>query len=375
MILLALLTPLMAQAAQYQTHKVQRGETLYRLSRVYNVSVDELKRLNSLPNDNLRIGQILKIKPLAVQPRPAPSTPTPPPTPGAAIDQASVQLPDDFYYVVKPQDNLYRISVNHNITLKDMLRWNGLADEMHVIKPGDRIIVRDPAQYNPEDPPAEATQNPPASTQASPPPAISDDIVEKVHIVQPKETLFRIATNNGLTVEELKRLNNLVSNDIRVGQRLFLTPRRPGSEDSAPSPSEIETGLQGSDRIRTDLVMPVDGKVSSEFGIRNGRPHKGIDIGTRAGTPIYAVLDGTVVFSGYQGAYGNVIVLEHPDFVMTVYAHNEKNLVNVGDQVSKGQMIGTIGATGDASGPHLHFEYRIKGKAINPRKVLPFDRH
>ena len=117
--------------------------------------------------------------------------------------------------------------------------------------------------------------------------------------------------------------------------------------------------------------MPVDGKVWSEYGLRNGRPHKGIDIGAKQGTPIYAVLDGTVVYSGVQGAYGNVVVVEHPDFVMTVYAHNEKNLVSVNEKVKQGQQIATVGATGNARGAHVRFEYRLKGKAINPRKVLP----
>jgi len=77
-----------------------------------------------------------------------------------------------------------------------------------------------------------------------------------------------------------------------------------------------------------------------------------------------------VVFAGVQGNYGNVIVIEHPDFVMTVYAHNDANLVKVNDSVKRGQIIAHLGSTGNATGPHLHFEYRIKGKAINPRKVL-----
>jgi murein DD-endopeptidase MepM/ murein hydrolase activator NlpD len=118
--------------------------------------------------------------------------------------------------------------------------------------------------------------------------------------------------------------------------------------------------------------MPTEGKVTSEFGLRHGRPHKGIDIANKTGTPIYAVMDGVVLFSGRQNGYGSVIIVEHPDFIMTVYAHNEINLVREGDKVLQGQQIATMGATGNATGPHLHFEYRIKGNAINPRKVLPF---
>ncbi|MBM4403267.1 MAG: LysM peptidoglycan-binding domain-containing protein [Candidatus Cloacimonetes bacterium] len=375
-LLFLILQSLWAQTTEYQKHTVQKGETLSGLSRKYGVSVDELKRLNNLKTSNLQIGQVLRIKPKPTQAPPPvrDPAPTPPPASPPVTEQMRVQLPEEYYYTVKSQDNLYRISVNNSVKLKDLIVWNGFADENHKIKPGDMIIIKDPSQYEPGAGTPPATQTPPSTPPANPPAAETEDFVERVHVVQPKETLYRIASDNGMTVEELKRLNNLTSNKIKVGQRLYLTPRREGSIDLPPSPGITEPDLEGSERIRTDLIMPVDGSVSSEFGIRNGRPHKGMDIAARTGTPIYAVLDGTVAFSGYQGAYGNVVVLEHPDFVMTVYAHNEKNLVNVGDQVAKGQPIASVGATGDASGAHVHFEYRIKGKAINPRKVLPFDK-
>jgi len=366
-----MILPVLAEVTQYRTHKVERGETLYGLGRKYGVTVNEIKRLNDLTSNNLRIGQVLKIKPLQAVTRPP--VIEPPPTTPPVPERQPVQLPDSYYYTVKPQDNLYRISVNHNIKLKDMLEWNGFADETHTIQPGDRIIVKDPSKFDPNDPENLPQQSPDITTQTSPQTTEREEIVERVHVVQPRETLYRIATDNGMTVEEIKRLNNLRSDDIRVGQKLHLTPRRDVSRGTPPTSGAMEPDPEGRGRIRTDLIMPVDGLVTSEFGIRHGRPHKGIDIAAKTGTPIYAVLDGTVVFVGYQGAYGNVIVLEHPEFVMTVYAHNERNLVSVGDQVTKGQMIATVGATGDASGAHLHFEYRIKGRAINPRNVLPFD--
>jgi len=197
-------------------------------------------------------------------------------------------------------------------------------------------------------------------------------VIERVYIVQRKDTLFKIASENGMTVDELKKLNNLSSNEIKTGQKLYLAGKPRTSSSSAVTERLTDEEVQKRDRIRSDLYMPVEGKVISEYGLRNGRPHKGIDIGAKSGTPIYAVLDGTVVYSGVQGAYGNVVVIEHPDFVMTVYAHNEKNLVSVNDKVTKGQQIATVGSTGNAQGSHLHFEYRLKGKAINPRKVLSF---
>ena len=122
---------------------------------------------------------------------------------------------------------------------------------------------------------------------------------------------------------------------------------------------------------KSKLAIPLIGTVTSEFGLRDGRPHKGIDIASDKGDPIHAALKGKVVYSGTQRGYGNVIILEHDDNTMTVYAHNEANLVRLDEIVNKGQPIATVGQTGTASGPHLHFEYRIKGKAINPREVLP----
>jgi murein DD-endopeptidase MepM/ murein hydrolase activator NlpD len=117
--------------------------------------------------------------------------------------------------------------------------------------------------------------------------------------------------------------------------------------------------------------LPVVGKVTSEFGLRNGRPHKGIDIANKKGTPILAAMAGKVAYSGRQRGYGNVIILEHANSVMTVYAHNETNLVRVDELVKKGQPIATLGSSGVSSGPHLHFEYREQGRAINPRDILP----
>ena len=86
---------------------------------------------------------------------------------------------------------------------------------------------------------------------------------------------------------------------------------------------------------------------------------------------IVSVLPGKVAYSGRQRGYGNVVIIEHANSVMTVYAHNEANLVRVDEVVNQGQPIATLGSSGNSTGPHLHFEYRKNGKAINPRDVLP----
>jgi murein DD-endopeptidase MepM/ murein hydrolase activator NlpD len=113
-----------------------------------------------------------------------------------------------------------------------------------------------------------------------------------------------------------------------------------------------------------ELIWPVSiknkrNRISSRFGTRWYNFHEGIDISAPAGSSIKAAHDGLVVYSGsgYRG-YGNMIVVRG-DQILTVYAHNQKNLVKRGSQVKKGQMIGRVGSTGKATGPHLHFETRI----------------
>lgn len=117
------------------------------------------------------------------------------------------------------------------------------------------------------------------------------------------------------------------------------------------------------------FIWPVEGgQITSPYGWRNGRFHSGIDIGASTGTSILASDNGVVVFEGWDGAYGRSIVIKHGKYY-TRYAHNSANLVSAGDTVSKGQEIARMGATGRATGPHLHFEIRtdgVYGSTINP---------
>ena len=112
-------------------------------------------------------------------------------------------------------------------------------------------------------------------------------------------------------------------------------------------------------------------RVTSEFGRRNGRNHDGIDLSAGADTPIFAVLPGVVITSGYHRAHGNLIVIQHDNDVQTAYSHNKQNFVQIGEEIHQGQMIGTVGNTGRTTGNHLHFEYRIKGIPKNPRLLIP----
>jgi murein DD-endopeptidase MepM/ murein hydrolase activator NlpD len=126
------------------------------------------------------------------------------------------------------------------------------------------------------------------------------------------------------------------------------------------------------------FTFPVSGTVSSPFGKRRdpftgeGGFHHGIDIASSAGSEIFAAAEGRVVFSGWKQGYGNVVTIDHSNGYSTLYAHNEKNLVEVGEEVTADQLIAHVGSTGRSTGPHLHYEVRKNGKAINPEKVTCF---
>jgi len=197
------------------------------------------------------------------------------------------------------------------------------------------------------------------------------------HLVKTKESIHRIAKMYDLSVFDILEYNNLNTYKLEPGMKIMLVAgKTKPAEISKPTekpitPTTGEPIITHPTTAKSKLALPLNGTVTSEFGLRDGRPHKGIDISSDKGNPIHAALKGKVVYSGTQRGYGNVIILEHDDYIMTVYAHNEANLVRLGEKVNKGQPIATVGQTGTASGPHLHFEYRIKGKAINPREVLP----
>jgi murein DD-endopeptidase MepM/ murein hydrolase activator NlpD len=118
------------------------------------------------------------------------------------------------------------------------------------------------------------------------------------------------------------------------------------------------------------LIWPVSGSVVSPFGMRWGRMHEGIDISAGSGTPIVAAAAGTVISAGYLGGYGNLVVVDHGGGLATAYAHLSGYAVGSGQSVSQGQVVGYVGCTGHCYGPHLHFEVRVNGGAVDPLGYL-----
>ncbi|MBA3401906.1 MAG: peptidoglycan DD-metalloendopeptidase family protein [Actinobacteria bacterium] len=118
------------------------------------------------------------------------------------------------------------------------------------------------------------------------------------------------------------------------------------------------------------FIWPVNGTVVSGFGWRWGRMHEGIDITASSGTPNWAAAAGTIIHAGWLGGYGNLVVVDHGNGLATAYAHASVILVGVGQRVSQGETVSLVGSTGNSSGPHLHFEVRVNGVAVDPLLYL-----
>ena len=202
------------------------------------------------------------------------------------------------------------------------------------------------------------------------------------HVVRAGENLFRIGKTYDVSYEELARLNGLRdAGQIRVGQRIFIpaaTRELPVEiitpTESAPEPFSMpETAQQAPwfPSVDQAFLWPISGTVNSGFGPRGSSFHDGIDIAAPEGTPIRAIDSGEVIYSDQLRGYGNMVILRHAGGFISVYAHNERNLVREGQQVSRGETIARVGSTGRVTGPHLHFEIRRDNKAQDPLHYMP----
>lgn len=132
------------------------------------------------------------------------------------------------------------------------------------------------------------------------------------------------------------------------------------------------------ERARVPSVWPTTGRTTDNYGGRSNpfgdnsfEFHSGLDIATAWGTPVVAAGSGTVTFAGWQGGYGQIVILDHGNGLTTRYGHLSRVEVAVGQQLERGQQLGRVGSTGRSTGPHLHYEVRIDDTAVNPRGYLP----
>ncbi|XGV96046.1 MAG: peptidoglycan DD-metalloendopeptidase family protein [Leptolyngbya sp. BL-A-14] len=140
-----------------------------------------------------------------------------------------------------------------------------------------------------------------------------------------------------------------------------------------PPIGSVDSYLPGNSGKFNGYIWPAKGLLTSGFGWRWGRMHKGIDIAAPVGTPVFAAAAGVVITAGWNsGGYGNMVEIQHPDGSVTLYAHNSRLIVREGQQVAQGQQIAEMGSTGYSTGPHSHFEVHLPGQgAVNPMAHLP----
>lgn len=254
-----------------------------------------------------------------------------------------------------------------------------------------------------------------------------------IYVVEPGDCLSIIAEKNNMTVEDIKEMNPTIEsdNDIYYDDRLNITVPRAAvqilvkkqetykedyneevvyEDDSSMYIGETAVVQEGSPgkHIVTDLVTYKDDiacdreqleetievaavaqvvrrgtkskptymypvtnwYVTSPFGSRWGRLHAGIDVGIPTGTTVRASRGGRIINAGWLGGYGNCVMIDHGDGVVTVYGHLSDFTCTVGDYVDQGQQIALSGNTGRSTGPHLHYEMRVNGSAVDPAPYL-----
>ncbi len=197
----------------------------------------------------------------------------------------------------------------------------------------------------------------------------SDDPAPNEYIVQQGDNIHLIAFALETTPKAIGRANPWVNpRQLAPGMRLTV-PRSARGDAFAGGDHESEA-----DAIQprsADFIWPLRKyRVSSRFGRRWGRLHAGIDLRAPKGTPVRAAAAGRVIFSGFRGAYGNKIIISHGRGVETVYAHNSRNLVKRGQRVKQGEIIANVGRSGNATGYHVHFEFRRYGRALDPVRQI-----
>ncbi len=141
----------------------------------------------------------------------------------------------------------------------------------------------------------------------------------------------------------------------------------------AKSLATMATGAPTGNLNGLALAVPVNGSISSRFGSRGGSrssAHTGLDISTSSGTGIRPVAAGTVIYAGYRGSYGNLLIIDHGNGVQSYYAHCSALYVSTGQQVGADSTIAAVGSTGNSTGPHLHLEIRINGNPVNPQNYI-----
>ena len=194
--------------------------------------------------------------------------------------------------------------------------------------------------------------------------------------------LSQTATNNLTTEKKSINYSHPVKDDrfsINTGGPILTVPM---DSEVEIEESGMEEQMQKIETTSNPAFLPTIwahlGKINNEYGFRRnpfgGRSyefHAGLDIDGERGDGVLAPANGIVTKAGWQGGYGNLIEIDHGNGLTTRYGHLSQGVVQIGDTVQRGQLIGMVGSTGRSTGPHLHYELRLNDKPVNPRRLLP----
>jgi len=272
-------------------------------------------------------------------------------------------------YRVKKFDNIWKIAKKNGVRASDIISLNNLSSK-GIIKENDILLV-------------------PSKTGVE-------------YKIKAGDTLSSIADKYNTDVEKIAEHNDIDGKKIFAGRTIFIPGAIEKKEINTESDKKIlpdrrrniaseragktgfterqKTGIASETVKKKDnklyLAWPLRGPITSGFGYRkhplSGEKsfHCGLDIGAEVGTPVRASGEGKVIFSGWKEAYGNLIVVQHKNNYITVYAHNSKLLVEVNENIKKGQKVALSGKTGATTGAHLHFEIRKGIVPLNPARIL-----
>jgi murein DD-endopeptidase MepM/ murein hydrolase activator NlpD len=184
-------------------------------------------------------------------------------------------------------------------------------------------------------------------------------------LVSSQETLSDTRRQQRLSLSKLSQ-----SEREEVGEAVALQAQSAELAARIRAAQSHSSGTAAAPTGNGTFIWPVSGPVTSPFGWRWGRMHEGIDIGVGSGTPIQAAGSGTVIYAGWMGGYGNLVIIDHGNGLATAYGHQSAIAVSNGQSVLQGETIGYVGCTGHCFGPHLHFEVRVNSSPVDPLGYL-----